>query len=753
MSALLDCPGIESWQALFAGLLPPDQRAVCERHLESCPLCQARLDQLEETDALLRCQAQRMGDPTVAPRDPTLADVVKRLGEGPFRDTRGQVWQHPASADAADLYFLRPAERAGLLGTLGSYEVQEVIGQGGMGVVLKAFDPALHRLVAIKVLSPALAGSSTARRRFIREAQAAAAVCHEHIVPIHGVHEIDGLPYLVMQYIAGESLQDRLDRTGPLEVGEIVRIGLQTAQGLAAAHAQGLIHRDIKPANLLLEGELEPSAAGGRVKITDFGLARLIDGVQLTQTGMVSGTPEYMAPEQARGELVDHRADLFSLGSLLYTLCTGVPPFRGTTPLAVLRQVSDQAPTPIRALNPEVPAWLESVIARLLRKEPAERFQSSSQLAALLEGYLAHLRQPLTIQAPNLPASPVRGKPSPKRFGLMALVLLLGLSLIGYWFLQAVSEARPRVEYHLSFADSQTNLECLRVTGDDGVRVKFEPEGLRITVPPDFPRVVKPTGVDTGIVVQGDFEITARFEILQEALSDNPGDYGMRLSLMIELDSPGQGLVKLSRGMNNRGGPQFVSWSALRNDVTGKTEYRQQYIPTTAKTGRLRLVRNGALLSHLVAEGPSKDFIPLFQQPVGKEDLKTISLVANTSSTNPLLDVRITDLHISAESLPRSPTAAPEKAPSKGWRNLLALLGLGLLLALGAWLCVRARRGVANSPALTDIPGEPTQTEGAPASISFPCSDCGKTLKARSALAGKKVKCPQCSKAVLVPQT
>src|SRR5262249_38062632 len=186
----------------------------------------------------------------------------------------------------------------------------------------------LHRLVAIKVMATALAGSATARRRFTREAQAAAAVCHDHIVSVHRVNETAGLPYLVMQYVDGESLQDRIDRTGPLEVVEIVRIGLQTASGLAAAHAQGLIHRDIKSANLLLENGL------ARVKITDFGLARLTDDVGLTQNGTVAGTPEYMAPEQARGEAVDHRADLFSLGSVLYASCTGVPPFRGSTACA-----------------------------------------------------------------------------------------------------------------------------------------------------------------------------------------------------------------------------------------------------------------------------------------------------------------------------------------------------------------------------------------------------------------------------------
>ena len=197
-------------------------------------------------------------------------------------------------------------DRPETLGRLGSYEVLEVLGQGGMGVVLKARDPALDRTVAIKVLTPALAHAATARRRFAREARAAAAVGHEHIVAIHAVDEFRGLPYLVMQYIPGRSLQERLDASGPLEVKEILRIGTQAARALAAAHAQGVVHRDIKPANILLENCVE------RVKLTDFGLARAIDDASLTQSGVIAGTPQYMAPEQARGEPVDARADLFS---------------------------------------------------------------------------------------------------------------------------------------------------------------------------------------------------------------------------------------------------------------------------------------------------------------------------------------------------------------------------------------------------------------------------------------------------------
>src|SRR5437773_8653558 len=179
-----------------------------------------------------------------------------------------------------------------------------------MGAVLRAFDEKLHRVVAIKVMAAQLATNATARRRFAREAQAQAAVSHDHIVTIHAVEEAGVLPYLVMQYVDGLSLQQRLDRGGPLELQEILRIGMQTAAGLAAAHAQGLIHRDIKPANILLENGVE------RVKITDFGLARAAADASLTQSGVVAGTPQYMSPEQARGEAVDQRTDLFSLGKI-----------------------------------------------------------------------------------------------------------------------------------------------------------------------------------------------------------------------------------------------------------------------------------------------------------------------------------------------------------------------------------------------------------------------------------------------------
>jgi serine/threonine-protein kinase len=286
------------------------------------------------------------------------------------------------------LDFLDPADDPAHLGRLGPFVITAVIGRGGMGIVFKGMDVALNRPVAIKVLAPHFASSGAARKRFAREAQAAAAVVHDHVVAIHGVDSWKGLPYLVMSFINGRSLQERLDAEGTLEVREILRIGMQTAAGLAAAHAQGLVHRDIKPANILLENGVE------RVKITDFSLARAVDDASLTQSGVIAGTPQYMAPEQARGEAVDHRADLFSLGSVFYALCTGHPPFRADSAMAVLRRVCDEQPRPIRSLNPDIPLWLAAVIDKLLAKDSADRYQTAAEVADLLGGCLAHLQQP-----------------------------------------------------------------------------------------------------------------------------------------------------------------------------------------------------------------------------------------------------------------------------------------------------------------------------------------------------------------------
>jgi serine/threonine protein kinase len=210
-------------------------------------------------------------------------------------------------------------------------------------------------------------------------------VRHENVVRVYEVGE-QPLPYLVMEFIPGETLQQRLDRIGPLEAMEVARIGRQIAEGLAAAHKQGLIHRDVKPANVLLE-----SGPRGHAKLTDFGLARAADDASLTQSGIVAGTPMYMAPEQANGEPLDQRADLFSLGSVLYQMVTGRPPFRANSALAVLRRVAEDRPRAIREIIPETPQWLCDVIAKLHEKDPGARFQTAREVADLLADCEAQL--------------------------------------------------------------------------------------------------------------------------------------------------------------------------------------------------------------------------------------------------------------------------------------------------------------------------------------------------------------------------
>ena len=304
----------------------------------------------------------------------------------------------------------------------------EVLGKGGFGIVVRAFDENLHRVVAIKVLAPALAATSPARKRFLREARAAARVRHDNVVHIYAVEE-KPLPYLVMEYIPGQTLQQRLDQNGPLDVADSLRIGGQIARGLASAHEQGLIHRDIKPANILLEDGLEQ-----KVKITDFGLARAADDASLSQSGVIAGTPMFMAPEQAKGDPPDPRADLFSLGSVLYTMVSGRPPFRAANTMAVLKRVAEDTPRPIRQIIPEVPQWLCDIIATLHAKDPAQRFQSAAEVAGLLEQHQAHLQQPSLVPRPERVKPPGRRKLSrPAVLTAAGALVILGV-LVSYAF-------------------------------------------------------------------------------------------------------------------------------------------------------------------------------------------------------------------------------------------------------------------------------------------------------------------------------
>lgn len=317
-----------------------------------------------------------------APRDsdskpPPLA-AIDATGDFALEQTNGGDKGLPASESVA---FLAPPQAPDELGRLGGYRVLRLLGQGGMGMVFHAEDVRLQRPVALKVMKPEVAGDPTSRERFLREAQAAARLRHDHIVTVYQVGEERGVLFLAMEFLDGASLDSWLRSGRRPTLTQVLRLGKEIARGLAAAHAKGLIHRDIKPANIWLD-----AAHQGRVKILDFGLAHTQqEDVHLTRSGTVIGTPAFMAPEQARGEEADPRADLFSLGCVLYVLATGELPFTGRNATAVLSAVLTKDPKPTRALNPAISEELDKLIERLLWKEPAGRPATAQEVVTALQ--------------------------------------------------------------------------------------------------------------------------------------------------------------------------------------------------------------------------------------------------------------------------------------------------------------------------------------------------------------------------------
>lgn len=346
-------------------------------HLDGCATCQSRLSDLAaSTEDWKACRTLLSGDDV-----PRWQPDVSQVDEW----TSGSQLLATVAEDAV-ARLLETPNHPEMLGRLGRYDIERIIGSGGMGIVLKAHDSELNRPIAIKLLAPELAHNGAARERFAREGRAAAAVVHEHVVGIYNVESGGPVPYLVMQYVPGRSLETRVTEDGPLDVAELLRIGAQAAAGLTAAHRQGLVHRDVKPANILLENSVE------RAVLTDFGLARAIDDASLTRTGILAGTPHYMSPEQARGEPVDHRSDLFSLGSVLYFMATGRPPFRGSTAMGVLHRICREPHKPVWQVNQDVPDEVAEAIDRLLAKKPSQRFATAEEVQGALATLLSQVQ-------------------------------------------------------------------------------------------------------------------------------------------------------------------------------------------------------------------------------------------------------------------------------------------------------------------------------------------------------------------------
>lgn len=414
----------DSGERFVAGLLDAAEESTFVDHLNTCAACRQALETAAGDAQAWQSARDLLAYSCAAGRDRAHAEPEVTIGPPDAEDS---------PIDRASLSFLAPSDDPAMMGRVGSYEIIGVLGRGGFGIVLKGHDRALDRNVAIKVLDPAAASVGAARERFAREARAMAAISHEHVVPVYAVDAHAGLPYFVMEYVAGGSLERRLQAQGGFDALSIVRIGLQIAQALAAAHRQGLVHRDIKPGNVLIDQGTE------RVRVADFGLARVANDVSSTKSGFLAGTPQYMAPEQVRGEACDARSDLFSLGAVMYALSTGHAPFRAETVYGVMQRIVHDAPRPIREQNPLVPAWLEQFILKLLEKDKLQRFASADDTARLLQEELAHLQNPSVVAEPsrswNVPAMARRRRrlrPALAACGVLGTVLLV--AALGVWF-------------------------------------------------------------------------------------------------------------------------------------------------------------------------------------------------------------------------------------------------------------------------------------------------------------------------------
>ncbi len=432
-----NCPDKSQLNGLLSGSLTEAVADSLTEHVGECEACQTQMEQLAagempvnelifesvaaappansaywETRKSFTQLESFNGKESFIQRSQTMFSDVANGSTKDFADPKTtsplpQGKQPKAESDRLsndELSLLQPSKDPNYIGQLHNFEISRVIGRGGMGVVLEGFDPHLSRSVAIKVLNAKFQEDKSAIERFCREGRAAAAVSHEHVVQMYQVARVEEgeSAFLVMQLIEGETLEDRLQKESPLAAKEVARIGMQIAAGLSAAHDSGLVHRDIKPGNILIEKSTD------RVKLTDFGLARISDELKLTKTGMLLGTALYMSPEQAIGETVDERSDLFSLGAVIYEMATGEPAFNSPTAVGVMKQIMDETPTPPHKLNSAIGKPTSDLIMQLLKKKPKNRPDSAGEVARVLASIVSEHGPISPLQVPAVASSEVK---------------------------------------------------------------------------------------------------------------------------------------------------------------------------------------------------------------------------------------------------------------------------------------------------------------------------------------------------------
>lgn len=475
MNQLAQCRDVETLKRFLLGLCSESEATPLESHLLSCGECQETVRRISTHDDQVMT-VLRESAPTAYPEDSHIRKLLAEISEQAAQATLNARINDPtqsqgsSSSTPQNQSMLRPAEAADEIGRLGSFRVLKRLGQGGMGIVFLAEDMHLKRQVALKVLSPSQTQAPEAVERFLREARAAAAVKHDHIVTIYQVGEDGSVPYIAMELLEGESLDDRLRRKAPLPTAEALRIACEAAAGLAAAHARGLLHRDIKPANIWLE------ASTGRVKILDFGLARNLTGdVQLTQSGALAGTPAYMSPEQIDSQPLDGRTDLFSLGCVTYRMLTGKLPFVGETLVKTLLAVAQATPPAIQSLNPNVSRDIVRLVDRLLAKSPQDRPITADEVVVELRRLIASERSQISDVVLALSTPLVGGDDRGRKRRRRSVAAGAGgfaLVLLGIWFI----------------IRDKDGIELARIKGPDGSSVSVTvDEKVATTTTPTAP--------------------------------------------------------------------------------------------------------------------------------------------------------------------------------------------------------------------------------------------------------------------------
>jgi serine/threonine-protein kinase len=372
------CPPRTALNAFSSGSLAGCEMEELQIHVSACLHCASQLEEITR-DQLMCLGAGRFA--ATAGSSPPAVKKLIELAQGGFYDSR-------PSAEAAVRAALDAPALAGTIGRFAGYDVIEIAGSGGMGVVLKARDSTLGRTVALKLLPPTRGWDEESAARFLHEARTIAAIEHDNVVVVHTAGREKGIPYLVMPFHAEGTLEQFLQHTSPMESADVVRVGTQLARALEVTHAKGVLHRDIKPSNVLLEDGLV------RVRLADFGLAQPVRDNRADPKRMIAGTPHYMSPEQARGETIGARSDLFGLGALFFHLATGQTIYNGDSPQDILQAAAKGQPTPVRRVNPEVSAALATIVDKLLATKPEDRFTSATDVATALE-QIAKAKSPL----------------------------------------------------------------------------------------------------------------------------------------------------------------------------------------------------------------------------------------------------------------------------------------------------------------------------------------------------------------------